>query len=143
MRASSPQKSRASLVPPLPTSLSYRLTPPSSPPPPHPYLLETLPRSISQLLSFTSSPPPYHTSPLYTSLSLCPVLSVLLARSDPARSTIESLPTLTLPVTCAVASDCSMVTCSTACEREDTWFAAVGSTVRYRLPEARVTAVSR
>eukprot|EP00966_Prymnesium_polylepis_P043285 1004660-Prymnesium_polylepis.1 len=77
-----------------------------------------------------------------TSLSRCPVLSVLLARSEPARSTIDSLPIRTLPVTCAVASDCSMVTCSTACERLETWFAAVGSTVRYRLPRCSSSRIS-
>ena len=71
---------------------------------------------------------------LAPSLRRAPLLSVLLARSEPARSTIESLPMRTLPVTCAVRSDCSMVTCSTACEREETWLAAVGSTVRCKLP---------
>mmetsp|Transcript_69640 Transcript_69640/g.191123 ORF Transcript_69640/g.191123 Transcript_69640/m.191123 type:complete len:401 (+) Transcript_69640:521-1723(+) len=79
---------------------------------------------------------------LAPSLSRCPVLSVLLARSEPARSTIDSLPIRTLPVTCAVASDCSMVTCSTACERLETWFAAVGSTVRYRLPRCSSSRIS-
>ena len=57
---------------------------------------------------------------LAPSLSRCPVLSVLLARSDPARSTIDNLPMRTLPVTCAVASDCSTVIWSTAWEREET-----------------------
>jgi hypothetical protein len=45
------------------------------------------------------------------SLSLSPRFSVLDARSDPARSTMLSLPMRTLPVTCAVFSACSTVTC--------------------------------
>ena len=49
---------------------------------------------------------------------------------EPAKSTIDSLPIRTLPVTWAVRSDCSTVICSTACERDETSFWHVALVVR-------------
>ena len=57
---------------------------------------------------------------LAPSFSRCPVLSVFDARSEPARSTSDSLPMRTFPVTCAVRSEFSTVTWRTACERDET-----------------------
>jgi len=65
---------------------------------------------------------------------LLPRFCVLAARSEPARSIRNSLPTRTcwwMPVT---RCRCLTETMSTACERDDVLLAAVGSWVRSLLP---------
>lgn len=59
------------------------------------------------------------------------------ARSEPARSTMKSLPTRTSSSESALRLRRRTVTCSTAWEREDVLLAAVGSCVRCRLPLVR------
>eukprot|EP00162_Nutomonas_longa_P015232 comp22249_c0_seq4/m.52824 comp22249_c0_seq4/g.52824 ORF comp22249_c0_seq4/g.52824 comp22249_c0_seq4/m.52824 type:complete len:311 (-) comp22249_c0_seq4:537-1469(-) len=68
------------------------------------------------------------------SIMRMPRFSVWLARSEPARSTSESLPILTKCETPAVRSRWATVTCRIACERELVSLAFVGSWVRRRLP---------
>ena len=68
------------------------------------------------------------------SRSICPRLRVVAARSLPARSTRLSFPMRSLLSTPGATSRDSTSTCSTACERLDTSFAAVAFCVRLRLP---------
>mmetsp|Transcript_13711 Transcript_13711/g.38985 ORF Transcript_13711/g.38985 Transcript_13711/m.38985 type:complete len:221 (+) Transcript_13711:1337-1999(+) len=64
------------------------------------------------------------------SMRRTPRLSVCDARSDPARSIIDSF-----PMNVSRCSRCSTVTCSTACDLDEVTFIAVGSVLLRWLPE--------
>ena len=68
------------------------------------------------------------------SIKRSPRFFVELALSDPARSMSDSLPVFTCEILPSARSLCSTRICSTAWDREDSLFAAVGSCVRLRLP---------
>mmetsp|Transcript_3054 Transcript_3054/g.8034 ORF Transcript_3054/g.8034 Transcript_3054/m.8034 type:complete len:251 (-) Transcript_3054:373-1125(-) len=71
-----------------------------------------------------------------------PLFIVLLARSEPARSMSESLPTRTLACTLAVLAVSRTVICSTACEREETAFACVALMARFPFPRCSIASTS-
>lgn len=75
---------------------------------------------------------------LAPSVSRSPRFCVAEARSEPARSMRDNFPTVVdscgfwqLTIFFVL---CFTSTCRTACERDDTLFAAVGSVVRFRFP---------
>ena len=74
------------------------------------------------------------------SVSRCPLLSVFVARSEPARSIIESLPSLAAPSPNRGFEWTD--TCNTACERDETSLHEVASVVRYRLPSCIICIIS-
>mmetsp|Transcript_22894 Transcript_22894/g.46003 ORF Transcript_22894/g.46003 Transcript_22894/m.46003 type:complete len:286 (-) Transcript_22894:792-1649(-) len=74
---------------------------------------------------------------LAPSTILIPRFWVFEARSDPARSISDSFPICTVSsVPCDFPFDSTEI-CNTACERDDTLLAAVGSVVRLPLPFCR------
>ncbi len=72
---------------------------------------------------------------LAPSIILMPLLLVLLALSDPAKSIKDSLPILSSASIPASLSLCSHIICNTACDLEEVSFAPVASTYLLRLPK--------
>ena len=79
---------------------------------------------------------------LAPSTSRAPLLSVAEARSDPARSTMDSFPTRTTSFSPTALSLPSTMICITACERLEVSFFLVGSTERFRFPRCSSCIVS-
>jgi len=71
-----------------------------------------------------------------------PLLLVLEALSDPARSIKLNFPTCTYPWIPACLSVYSQVICITACDLDDVAFAPVASTVRRVLPAIKRAKIS-
>ena len=76
------------------------------------------------------------------SIILLPRFCVLAARSEPAKSMRNSLPTRTCCWMPATRCRCLTDTMSTACDRDDVRLAAVGSWVRSLLPPFRIDITS-
>lgn len=89
-----------------------------------------LPRASSDLLM------------LAPSIIRMPLLFVLEARSEPAKSIKLSFPTCNSPYIPACLSVYSHVICITACERDDVALAPVASTVRFMLPYSKRLRIS-
>ena len=90
----------------------------------------TLPRALSERLI------------LVASLSRTPSAPVFDWRSEPARSTMFSLPTRMCAAPSAPTSDISTVTVKSACERLERSFMAVRPVTRRRLPACSTASIS-
>jgi hypothetical protein len=72
---------------------------------------------------------------LAPSIILMPLLLVLLALSEPAKSIKDSFPILSSASMPASLSLCSHIICKTACDLEEVSLAPVASTYLLRLPK--------
>jgi hypothetical protein len=86
-------------------------------------MLMQFPRANNDLLMFAPS------------IILIPLLLVLDALSDPAKSIKDNLPILNSASIPASLSLCSHIICNTACDLDEVSLAPVASTVRFLFPK--------